>query len=105
MIVVNSNKELKELIRRRIEEQGPNCDLNDTDVSRVTDMYEMFAESDFNGDISQWNVSNVEDMYGMFYESEFNGDISLWDVSGTDTRDMFYDSPLEGREPSWYEMN
>lgn len=27
MIVVNSRKELKELIEQRIKEQGPNCDL------------------------------------------------------------------------------
>ena len=79
MIVVKNKRELKELIHRRIEEQGPNCDLNDIDVSRVKDMYEMFAESDFNGDISQWDVSSVED-----------------------TRDMFYNSPLEGKEPEWY---
>ena len=34
MIVVNSRGELKNLINRRIEERGPNCDLNDIDVSR-----------------------------------------------------------------------
>ena len=47
-------------------------------------------------------IRNVEDMYGMFRGSKFNGDISSWDVSGVDTRDMFYDSPLEGKEPKWY---
>ena len=26
--------ELKEIINQRIEEQGPNCDLNDIDVSK-----------------------------------------------------------------------
>ena len=42
-------------------------------------------------------------MYGMFYESEFDRDLNSWDVSHVeDTRDMFYDSPLEGREPKWY---
>ena len=38
MIVVNSRGELKNLINRRIEERGPNCDLNDIDVSRIKNM-------------------------------------------------------------------
>ena len=53
MIVVNSKKELRELINQRIKEQGPKCDLNDIDVSKITDMSYLFFESDFNGDISQ----------------------------------------------------
>ena len=68
----------------------------------MKNMAHMFRGSEFNGDISSWDVSSVEDMYGMFYESEFNGDISSWNVSGVDTRDMFYNSPLEGKEPEWY---
>ena len=62
MIVVNNKKELRELIKQRINEQGPNCDLNDIDVSRVTDMSYLFFESSFNGDISRWDVSNVTNM-------------------------------------------
>ena len=76
MIVVNSKKELKELINQRFREQGLNCDLNDIDVSRVTDMSELFMSSKFNGDISSWDVSSVRDMSFMFYNSDFNGDIS-----------------------------
>ena len=38
MIVVKDTEELIELIDQRIKEQGPKCDLNDIDVSRVTDM-------------------------------------------------------------------
>ena len=42
-------------------------------------------------------------MASMFRGSEFNGDISSWDVSSVeDTRDMFYNSPLDGKEPDWY---
>ena len=59
MIVVNNKKELKELIKQRIAEQGPNCDLNDIDVSRVTDMSYLFFETSFNGDISKWDVSKI----------------------------------------------
>ena len=66
MIVVNSKEELRAHINQRIREQGPNCDLNDIDVSRVTDMSYLFYKSTFNGDISRWDVSKVEDMSFMF---------------------------------------
>ena len=39
----------------------------------------MFKDSVFKGDISKWNVSKVENMYH-----------------------MFTNSPLEFKEPSWY---
>ena len=81
MIVVKDTEELIELIDQRIKEQGPKCDLNDIDVSRVTDMSYLFKNSLFNGDISQWDVSNVENMEGMFFDTHFAGDISKWDVS------------------------
>ena len=54
--------ELKEIISVRIREQGPNCDLNDIDVSLIDDMSYLFQGSKFNGDISNWNVSNVKSM-------------------------------------------
>ena len=76
MIVVNSNRELRELIIQGIKEQGPNCDLNDIDVSRVTDMSYLFYNLPFEGDISKWDVSRVKNMTDMFALSTFNGDIS-----------------------------
>ena len=79
MIAVNNKKELKSLINQRIREQGLNCNLNNIDVSRVTDMSELFMSSKFNGDISAWDVSHVKDMHSMFAFSS-----------------------LEGHEPSWY---
>lgn len=54
MITVNNKEELERLINQRIEQRGPKCDLNDIDVSRVTDMSELFMNSAFNGDISSW---------------------------------------------------
>ena len=71
--------ELKKLINTLIKERGLNADLNDIDVSEITDMRSMFYMSKFNGDISKWDVSNVKDM-----------------------RDMFYNSPLEKNPPKWY---
>ena len=109
MITVNNKEELKALINQRIEEQGPNCDLNDIDVSGITDMSFLFCKSNFNGDISQWDVSKVEDMELMFYRSEFNGDISNWNVTNVkDMCCMFLESRFNGDISRWnvctYEM-
>ena len=50
------------------------------------------SSSPFNGDISKWDVSRVTNMEEMFYyASEFNGDLTKWDVSRVTTmRSMFY---------------
>src|SRR5574344_923321 len=86
----NTKNELELTIKERIENEGPECDLNDIDVSNITDMNSMFYISKFNGDISKWNVSKVTDMRYMFFNSEFNGDISKWNVSEvTDMKYMF----------------
>ena len=97
-----TKKELKDIIKERIEQNGINCDLNDIDVSRVTDMHNLFNRLKFNGDISQWDVSNVEDMSGMFGTCPFNGDISKWDVSNVeDMSDMFQWSKFDGDISGW----
>lgn len=94
--------ELKAIIRQRIEEYGPKCDLNDIDVSRVTDMSDLFFSSKFNGDISKWNVSGVRNMNGMFYNSQFNGDISKWDVHNVESMfNMFNESKFNGDISGW----
>jgi hypothetical protein len=125
MITVKTTEELKDLIQRRIKSVGNNCDLNDIDVSQITDMSGMFDGIDFNGNISKWNVSNVTDMsymfylskygdiskwnvskvivmHGMFMHSVFNGNISEWDVSNViDMTDMFYNSAFNQDITSW----
>ena len=77
-----SKEELIYIIRERLE-KDPNTNLNDIDVSNITDMSFLFLYSDpYNIDISKWDVSNVEDMHGMFYTcTNFNSDLSSWDVS------------------------
>ena len=95
--------ELKELVDQLIKERGNDADLNDIDTSEITDMSELFYDSNFNGDISNWNVSNVEYMIDMFEESKFNGDISNWNVSNVENMSyMFFGSPLEKNPPKWY---
>ena len=77
-----TREELKTIIEKRIKDEGNEVDLNDIDVSKITDMSTLFRYTNFNGDISGWNVSNVTNMYAMFYGCDkFNQDISNWDVS------------------------
>ena len=75
----------KKIIKDRISKEWPNCDVNDIDVSQITDMSKLFYESKFNEDISKWNTSKVKNMASMFSESDFNADISNWDVSNVDS--------------------
>ena len=119
-----TKKELKDIILQRIEAEGNEVDLNDIDVSEITDMSDLFGGTDFNGDISEWDVSNVKDMSRMFWgcksfnqgiydwdvskvkdmrsmfaECEaFNQNISKWDVSNvTDMNYMFYNCPIKDK--------
>ena len=81
-----------ENMNRMFCETNFNNPLNAWNVSKVTNMSEMFANAkDFNGDISNWNVLNVTNMIKMFANAEtFNRDISKWDVSNvTNMSEMF----------------
>ena len=91
-----TKEELKDIIKRRIKSEGNECNLNDIYTSNITDMSNLFEESEFNGDISKWDVSNVTNMSGIFYSSKFNGDISNWDVSNvTNNVNIFVNCPIE----------
>ena len=92
----------KEELRKILEERlvkDQNADLNDIDVSAITDMGSLkngiglFEGLDpHNIDISEWDVSNVTNMKDMFYGcNNFNSNLSEWDVSKvTDMRFMFH---------------
>ena len=88
--------ELKDIIDKRIESEGNECNLNDIDTSNITDMSWLFNDSEFNGDISKWDVYNVTNMNFMFMRSNFNSDISNWDVSNVIHKLYIFDNcPIE----------
>ena len=94
--------ELKDIIKKRIKKEGPDCDLNDIDTSLIIDMSELFSDSKFNGDISKWDVSNVTNMRWMFAQSVFNGDISNWNVSKvTDMSHIFIGAKFNQDISNW----
>ena len=73
-----------------------NQPLNNWDVSKVTNMSFMFAgASSFNQPLNNWNVSNVTDMWCMFrHATSFNQPLNNWNVSNdvTETEGMFMDA-------------
>jgi len=87
-------------------------DLSKWDVSKVTDMYRMFAEvapeaTIFGlGDLSGWNTSNVTTMYEMFCNTGLSAswylDCSRWNVSKV-TSHPYFNSGVGDKviEPHW----
>ena len=83
--------ELKEIIKERLS-NDPNADLNDINVSKITDMSYLFDGLDPHDiDISKWDVSNITNMNGMFFQcKQFTSDLNNWDVSNVENmRFMF----------------
>ena len=102
-----TKKELQDIISQRITQEGNEVDLNDIDVSNITDMSGLFKRTDFNGNISKWNVSNVKDMHFMFDGcTAFNQDISNWDVSNvTDMSSMFFACKVFNQDISKWDVS
>ncbi len=79
-----------------------NESIGNWDVSNVTQMFAMFRNSDFNQPVAHWDVSNVENMVGVFSGSEFNQPIENWDVSSaTDMYAMFEESKFNQPLEQW----
>ena len=76
-------------------------ELNNLDVSRVTDMYGMFTELEwFNEPIGKWNMSNVTHMSEMFSGAEsFNQPIGNWNVSNVKVMDYMFHEALRFNQP------
>ena len=102
-----TKEELKEIIENRIKDEGNEVDLNDMDVSKITDMSSLFEYSDFNGNISKWDVSNVTSMEYMFFVCKlFNQDISSWDVSNvTNMEGMFCECKSFNKDISTWDVS
>ena len=69
-------------------------DLSSFDTSKVTDMYAMFMDTDYNQSLSTWDVSSAVDMSYMFQGvdattsadfTELQPYIDNWDVSQVTT--------------------
>jgi uncharacterized protein (TIGR02145 family) len=69
-------------------------DISQWDVSKVTNMSDMFRDSNINPNIDSWDVFKVNNMYRMFSgASNFNRDISRWSVFNvTNMNKMFRDA-------------
>ena len=88
-----SKYELYELIRQSLKKRGKDADLNDIDVSNITEFNLLFLGLDpHNIKIDQWDVRNAKDMSGMFHECEnLNCDLSKWDVSNVEYMGRMFD--------------
>ena len=102
-----TKEELQDIIKQRIEQEGNEVDLNDINVSKITDMSQLFENTNFNGNISDWDVSNVKNMGFLFSGlSDFNGNVSNWDVSNVvDMRYMFYECLKFNRDISKWDVS
>jgi len=80
-----------------------NQNINNWDVSNVTEGSRMFFNSNFNSDISAWNVGSVTNMNQMFQSSQFNNSsLYNWDMSAVeDLGQMFYQSSFNQNIGQW----
>lgn len=76
-------------------------------TSGITDMSQLFSNTNFNGDISTWDTSQVTTMNSMFQNARsFDQNLSLWCVDRLKTVPPMFDSgaDFEGdsaKQPQW----
>jgi len=89
-----TKQELRKLLGHLFVERGKDADLNDIDVSNITDMSVLFNGLDpHNINIRHWDVSNVKDMECIFYVCyNFDCDLSGWDVSSVRIMNSMFDN-------------
>ena len=77
------------------------CEINNWDVSRVTDMSAMFKNAtSFNQPLNNWNVSKVTDMEGMFAgASSFNQPLNNWNVSNVTNMGWMFSHATSFNQP------
>lgn len=70
-----------------------NSNINNWDVSSITDMNMMFFKaSSFNQALNAWDVSNVTEMKQMFsYCHSFNQALNNWDVSSVESMERMFE--------------
>ena len=83
-------------------------DLNDWDVSSVTNMdgaFYLYWNTDLN--VSNWNVSNVTTMESMFSKAvAFNKPLRLWNTSNvTNMKSMFSDAVAFNNPLDWWDTS
>jgi surface protein len=103
-----TKNELRHIIAKK-NINSNNIDLNDVDVSKISDLSFLFDQSpDANPDVSNWDVSHVTNMRGLFsgcHNFEGKG-LENWDVSNvTDMSGMFDGCEELKKIPSWYKTN
>ena len=112
---ISSNEQLKIEIAEYLHrsERGdcsdcPQGAIGDWDVSRVTDMSNLFYDANmFNGDLSKWDVSSVTNMKQMFMgASSFDRDLTDWDVSKVvDMTSMFANAKAFNSDISTWDVS
>ena len=81
--------------------------ISSWDTSQVTDMAQLFQNSNFDDDINTWDTSAVTNMFATFsYAQQFNQPLNDWEVSGvTSMVSMFahaesFNQPLDSWDVS-----
>ena len=76
-------------------------EINNWDVSKVTDMEGMFdGARSFNQPLNDWNVSNVTNMGGMFKDAtSFNQSLNKWNVSNVKFMPIMFEDAESFNQP------